>query len=121
MAMLSGDYKRRVQSTNRGAAVNSGYAVEPVEIPNGISNFEICGAGSVITLTSINVAPGSGGINMWFQDSAGTKQGIITGAVTARDYKQNFYCPWPVYIEMPDTTANVTVYVASTAKGATAD
>lgn len=116
MAMIQGDYKRRVQSTNRGAAVNSGYAVSPVNFASATA-AEVCPAGSVITQTSINVTS-SGGVSLWFQDSAGTKQYIMRGVLTARDYKQNFYCPWPVYIT---TDTDVTVYVAAASKGNTAD
>ena len=115
MAMLAGDYKRRVWSTNRGAAVNSGYAVSPVHFAGGEIAAEVTAAGSVITVTSINVTS-SAGVSMWFQDSAGTKQYIMQGVLTARDYKQNFYCPWPVYIT---TDVDVTVYVAPLSKGET--
>jgi hypothetical protein len=117
MALLPGDYKRRVFSTNKGAAVNSGYAVSPVYFAGGETGAEVAAAGSVITVTSVNVTS-TGGVSMWFQDSAGTKQYILQGALTARDYKQNFYCPWPVYIT---TDVSVTIYVAPPAKGATWD
>jgi hypothetical protein len=116
MSMLPGDYKRRVQSTNRGAAVNSGYGVSPVHVPANAAT-EVAAAGSVITLTSINVTS-TAGVNMWFQDANGTKQMILAGALTARDYKQNFYCPWPVYVS---TDVDVTCYVAPPSKGATQD
>lgn len=115
MALLPGDYKRRIFSTNRGAAVNSGYANSPVHFAGGETGAEVTGAGSVIVLTSLNVTSSSG-LSMWFQDSAGTKQYIIEGALTARDYKMNFYCPWPVYIT---TDVDTTVYVAPTSKGDT--
>lgn len=117
MAMLPGDYKRRIQSTNRASAVNSGYANSPVEVPGGTSGFEVCQAGGVVCLTSINVTS-TAGVNMWFQDANGTKQQIMAAAVVARDYKQNFYCPWPVYIS---TDVNVTCYVAAPSKGNTID
>jgi len=115
MALLPGDYKRRVQTTNRGAAVNSGYAVVPVHIPGGSTNFEVAVAGSVITTTSINVTS-TNGLHMWYQDASNTRQDIIQGALTARDYKQNFYCPWPVYVT---TDVDVTCYVAAPSKGDT--
>ena len=115
MALLPGDYKRRVQSTNRGAAVNSGYANSPVHVPATSAAFEVAAVGSVITLTSINVTS-TAGVNMWFQDSNGTKQMIMTGALTARDYKQGFYCPWPLYIS---TDVDVTCYIAPPSKGDT--
>ena len=114
MAMLPGNYQHRVYSTNKGAAINSGYACSPVQLAGGETAFEVCPAGSVITVLSIN-ATSTAGVSEWFQDSAGTKQFIMQGALTARDYKQNFYCPWPVYIT---TDASVTVYVAPPAKGA---
>lgn len=117
MAMLPGDYKRRVQTTNRGAAVNSGYAVEPVPVDPDNQNHEVCQAGGVVTLMSINTTS-TAGVNMWFQDANGTKQGIVNGATAARDYKQNFYCPWPVYVS---TDVNVTCYIAPTSKGNTQD
>ena len=117
MAMLPGDYKRRVFSTNKGAAVNSGYANSPVFVAGGETAFEVCPAGSVITTLSIN-ATSTAGVSEWFQDANGTRQYIMTAALTARDYKQNFYCPWPVYI---NTDVSVTVYVAPPSKGATHD
>lgn len=117
MAMLPGDYKRRVQTTNKGAAVNSGYAVAPVPVAPDEKPHQVCQAGTVITLMSIN-ATSTAGVNMWFQDANGTQQEILTGAVNARDYKMNFYCPWPVYVS---TDVNVTVYIAGIAKGATQD
>jgi len=117
MAMLAGDYKRRIQTTNRGAAVNSGYAVSPVHVPASSGNFEVAPVGSVVTLMSVNVTS-TAGVNMYFQDSAGTRQMIVAGALTARDYKMNFYCPWPVYVS---TDADVTVYIAAPAKGNTVD
>lgn len=114
MALLPGDYTRRTQSAQRGAAVTSGFANDPVHIPAGATNFQICSSGSVVVLLSINVTSTSG-VNMFFQDSAGTKQMIMAGALTARDYKQHFYCPWPVYIS---TDADCTVFVCPPAKGA---
>ena len=115
MAMLPGDYKSRIGSTNRGAAINSGLAVSPVYFAGGETGAQVTGAGSIITTTSVN-ATSTSGVSMWFQDTAGTKQYIMQGALTARDYKQNFFCPWPVYIT---TDASVTVYVAPLAKGET--
>jgi hypothetical protein len=115
MALIQGNYSFRTFSTNRGALVNSGYAVSPVHFAGGETGAEVAAVGSVITVTSIN-ATSSAGVSMWFQDSAGTRQFIIEGALIARDYKQNFYCPWPVYIT---TDTDVTVYVAPLAKGTT--
>lgn len=115
MALLPGNYKHRVFTTNRGAAVNSGYAVSPVNFAGGETGVEVANAGAVITTTSINVTS-STGVSMWFQDSSGAKQYIMRGALTARDYKQNFYCPWPVYIT---TDVDTTVYVAPLSKGNT--
>ena len=115
MAMIQGNYSHRVYSTNKGAAVNSGYAVSPIHFAGGETGAVVAAVGSVITVTSIN-ATSTGGVSMWFQDTAGTRQFIMEGALTARDYKQNFYCPWPVYIT---TDVDVTVYVAPLAKGAT--
>ena len=115
MAMLPGDYKRRVGSTNRAAAITSGYAVSPFPVPAGSANIQVAAAGSVITLTSIN-ATSTAGVNMFFKDSANTKQQIMSGVTIARDYKQNFYCPWPVYVS---TDVDVTVYVSPPSKGNT--
>lgn len=115
MAMLPGDYKRRIQSTNRAAGVNSGYACSPVMVPPDSNPHKVCVAGSVVTLMTINVTSTTG-VNMWFQDSAGTKQDILIGALTARDYKLHFYAPWPVYVS---TDVNTTVIVADPSKGNT--
>lgn len=117
MAMLPGDYKRRVQSAGTAAGVSSGYRVSPVHVPGGAAAFEVVQAGGVVALTSINVTS-TAGVNMWFQDSTGTRQIIMAGALTARDYKQHFYCPWPVYIS---TDVDVTCFVVAPSKGATTD
>jgi len=114
MAMLPGDYTRRTQSAQKGASTSSGYAVDPVHVSSN-NRFHVCTSGSVITLTSINVTS-TAGVNMWFEDSAGTRQIIMAGALTARDYKQHFYCPWDVYIS---TDVDVTVFVSPPSKGAT--
>lgn len=117
MAMILGDYKRRVQTAQRGALTSSGWANDPVTVPPDSQPHQVCQAGGVVTLMSIN-ATSTAGVNMWFQDSAGTKQGIINGALVARDYKQQFYCPWPVYVS---SDVNVTCYVTATSKGNTTD
>lgn len=114
MAMLAGDYTRRTQTAQKGALVGAGYANDPVHVPAGSTNFEVCTSGSVITLLSINVTS-STGVYEFFKDANGTVQEIMEGALTARDYKQHFYCPWPVYIS---TDADVTVYVSPPSKGA---
>lgn len=114
MALLPGDYKHRVSSTTKNSAVTSGFANSPVHV-SSTTGFRVAVQASVITLLSINVTS-TAGVNMWFQDSAGTKQPIMSGALTARDYKMGFYCPWDVYIS---TDADVTVYVCPPSKGAT--
>ena len=115
MAMLAGDYTRRTQTAQKGALTSSGFTVDPVHVPAGSSQFQICTSGSVVTLTSINVTS-TAGVNMFFKDSAGTIQIIMSGALTARDYKQHFYAPWPVYVS---TDVDVTCYVSPPSKGAT--
>jgi hypothetical protein len=112
--MLPGDYTRRIQTAQKGALVGAGFANDPVHVPGGATNFKVCTSGSVITLVSVNVTS-TAGVNEFFQDSAGTTQMIMAGALTARDYKQHFYCPWPVYIS---TDVDVTVYVCPPSKGA---
>jgi hypothetical protein len=117
MAMLAGDYKRRVQTAQRGALVGAGFSNDPIHVPAGSSNFEVCPAGSVVTLLSINVTS-SAGVNEWFQDANGNKQMILVGALTARDYKQHFYCPWALYVS---TDADLTIMVCPPSKGNTVD
>ena len=117
MAMLPGDYKRRVQTAQRGALTSSGWANDPVPVEPDNQPHEIVAAGGCVTLMSIN-ATSTAGVNMWFQDANGTKQGIVNGATIARDYKQHFYCPWPVYVS---SDVNVTCYVAAPSKGNTTD
>jgi hypothetical protein len=114
MAMLPGDYTRRTQTAQKGALTSSGYACSAVHVPAGATNFQVCSSGSVITVTSVNGATTSG-LFMYFQDTAGTRQSIILGGTGSRDYKQNFYCPWPVYVSVD---ADTTVYVAPPSKGA---
>jgi len=117
MAMLPGDYKRRIQSATRGASVGSGYACDPVMVDPDNLPHQVCPAGSVVTILSINTTS-TAGVNEWFQDSAGNRQEIMMGATIARDYKQHFYCPWPLYVS---TDVNVTVFVAPASKGNTVD
>lgn len=112
--MLPGDYTRRTQTAQKGALVSSGYAASPVHVPAASTNFKVCTPGSVITVLSVN-ATSSAGVNEWFQDSAGNKQTIMSGVLIARDYKQHFYCPWPVYVS---TDADITVFVTPPSKGA---
>lgn len=114
MALLPGDYKHRVQSANKSAAVGAGWSNDPVHVP-ATNGFKVAVQASVITLMSINVTS-TAGVNMWFQDSAGTRQIILAGALTARDYKMHFYCPWDLWIS---TDVDVTVYVCPPSKGAT--
>lgn len=116
MAMLPGDYKRRVNSTQRNSSVTSGFANVPVHVPAGATNFEVCQASSVVVNLSINAT--SAGTNLYFKDSAGTVQEIMSGATTARDYKLHFYCPWPLYIS---SDVDCTVTVSAPAKGNTTD
>lgn len=112
--MQPGDYTRRTQTAQKGALVSSGYAADPVHVPAGSTNFQVCTSGSVITVLSINNTSSSG-VNEFFKDASGTVQVIMAAVLTARDYKQNFYCPWPVYIS---TDTDVTVFVAPPSKGA---
>lgn len=114
MAMLSGDYKHRVNTAQKGALVSAGYMVDPVHVPAGATNFKVAAAGSVIKTFSINAT--STGTNEFFQDSAGTIQMIMAGATVARDYKQDFYCPWPLYVS---SDVDCTVYVCPPSKGST--
>ena len=115
MAMLAGDYKRRLQSANKGALVGAGYVVDPVPVPPDGNAHEVAPAGSVVTVLSIN-ATSTAGVNEYFKDANGTIQDIMTGATIARDYKQHFYCPWPVYVT---TDVSVTVFVSPPSKGST--
>ena len=117
MAMLPGDYKRRVQSANKSASVGAGFSNSPVHVPGDSQPHQVSQAGMVVTLLSIN-ATSTAGVLEYFQDSAGTKQVIMSNALTPRDYKQHFYCPWPVYVV---SDVDVTVYVAGTSKGNTTD
>ncbi len=113
--MLAGDYKRRIQSAAKSAAVGAGYANDPVPVPADSQPHEVAPAGSVVTLLSIN-ATSTAGVDEYFQDANGTKQTIMSGVTIARDYKQNFYCPWPLYVS---TDVSVIVYVSPPSKGNT--
>jgi hypothetical protein len=116
MAMQSGDYKRRVQSANRGASVGAGFAVDPVPVPGDNLPHEVAAAGNTVTVISL-LFTSTAGMNVWFQDSTGTKQELIPGATIARDYKLHFYCPWPLYVSCD---VAVLVMVAPLSKGETA-
>ena len=115
MAMLPGDYKRRIQSANRGASVGAGYAVDPVPVPGDSQPHKVAVHGSVITVI-ILLATSSAGMNVWFQDANGVKQMLIPGALIAKDYKVHFYCPWDLYISSDEP---VLVGVAPPSKGNT--
>lgn len=110
----SPDYSKRTHSSQHNSAVASGYAVDFVHIPSGATNFEVAPARSVVTLLSINVAPGSGNVIL----TCGTDQ--VMQAALARDYKMGWYAYAPVFISLPDTTTDATVYVAPPSKGAVA-
>jgi len=112
MAMLTGDYKRRTNSTQRNSATTAGYANDPVHVPAGSANFQVCQATSIVNNISINTT--SAGTNVFFKDSAGTVQMLGVGLTTARDYKWCFYCPWPLYIS---TDVDITVTVSPPSKG----
>ena len=101
-----GDYTKRVQSTQRNSSVTAGYAVDFIHVPPGASNFLVCTARSVVTLLSINIAPNFD--NVIFKCGSD----IVMVANIARDYKMNFYAYAPITISVPDTVADVTVYVA---------
>jgi len=113
MAMLAGDYTRRLQSARVGASIGAGYLVDPVPISPSETGQEACPSGSVVTSISLN-ATSTAGMNVWFQDANGNKQGVYTGCLVARDYRNQFYCPWPLYVSCDQ---NVTVFCAPPAKG----
>lgn len=114
MPMLPGDYTRRTNSTQRTLSAISGFGADAVHIAAGATNFQICSSGSVITNLSVNVTS-TAGVNLFFKDSSGTIQMIMAGALTARDYKGSFYCPWPLYIS---TDVDCTIFVCPPSKGA---
>lgn len=120
MAMLAGDYTRRTRSTQGNSAVSAGLLVLPFHIPNSTQgDFQVANESSVCTGFSINIAPSSGSVNVFFQDSAGTKQDIAMGLTTARDYRIPFYCPWPLFISTPGQGEDLTFYIAAGGKGIT--
>ncbi len=108
------DYSKRTHSTQRNSAVSAGYACDFLHLTGAAETNNEIPARSVINLTSINIAPGSGNVEML----CGTD--IVFNAATARDYKQNFYAYAPVTINLPDATADVTVYFAPPSKGSIA-
>jgi hypothetical protein len=118
-----GNYKGRTKSAQLAAAVSSGFRCDPVHVPAGVSNFVVCPAGSVVTIMSINVAPSAGGITTSFANSntGGPGDIIVNSAVLARDYKQNFYCPWPLLVSTPGNGEDVTFFVYPPAKGTSVD
>lgn len=115
MAMLAGDYTRRVCSTQRNSAVTAGTGNDPVHIPANSTNFKICQESAVFVTLSINAT--STGTNLFFQDTNGTTQMVAVGLTVARDYKLHFYCPWPLYIS---TDVDCTAIVSPAGKNVTA-
>jgi hypothetical protein len=60
---------------------------------------------------SINAAPGSGSVAIICGSD------IVMEATIARDYKMGFYAYAPISVNIPDSTADVTVYFAPPPKG----
>lgn len=108
------DWSKRVQPTRKNSAVTAGYAVNFLHLTGGVESVQIIPARSVVTLTSINIAPGSGNVIMTCGND------IVFEAATARDYKQAFYAYAPITVSIPDATCDVTVYFAPPAKGSIA-
>lgn len=108
------DWSKRTHSTQRNTAVTAGYAVIPVHIPPGSTNFEVSVARSVLVRTSINTAPGSGQVIL----SIGNN--IVMEASIARDYNHTCYASEPIFVSTPGSGEDVTVYVAAPPKGSIA-
>lgn len=124
MAQL-GDYKGRTKSAQLAATVSAGFRTDPVHLPGSgaaLVNFEVAPAGSVVTVMSINVAPTSGTVTTAFANGTNGAPGDVVGNfVLARDYKQNFYCPWPLLVNTPGNGEDITFFVYPPAKGTSVD
>ena len=105
------DWSKRTHSSQRNSAVSSGYAGDFLHLTGTAENIQLIPARSVITLLSINVAPGSGNVQLIVGGD------IVMAASIARDYKMGFYAYSPVTVAIPDSTADVTVYFAPPPKG----
>lgn len=108
------DYSKRTHSTQRNSAVSAGYAVDFLHLTGAAESEQIIPARSVVTLTSINVAPASGNVVMLCGSD------IVLEASTARDYKQGFYAYAPITVNLPDSTADITIYFSPPSKGSVA-
>lgn len=108
------DYSKRLKSTQRNSAVTSGYMQDFRHVTGAAEKVQICPAGSVVSLTSVNIAAGSGNVVMLCGSD------IVAEFAIARDYKQHFYAYAPVYLDIPDTAADVTVYFSPPSKGSVA-
>lgn len=113
MTVYVPDFSKRVHSTQRNSAVSAGYAVDFVHVTGIAENLQIAPARSVVTLLSINLAPSSGSVILMVGND------IVMEGQVARDYKMGFYAYAPVFLSIPDATADVTVYVAPSSKGST--
>jgi hypothetical protein len=103
----------RIKSTGHNSAVSSGYLSSPVHIPSGATNFQVAAQGAVVCGWSINTAPGTGAVLV----SMGGQ--LIASCTQARDYRIPFFVPVSsgVTVSLPDTTADVTFYIAPANKG----
>lgn len=108
------DFSKRTHASQYNSAVASGFACDFQHVTGSAGNFQEIPAGSVITLLSINVAPGSGTVQLFCGSD------MVMQGSTARDYKMNWYAYAAVRVDIPDTTADVTIYFATPAKGQTA-
>lgn len=108
------DFSKRLKSTTRNSAVTAGYMCDFRHVTGAAEQVQICPAGSVVTLTSINIAPGSGSAIMFCGSD------IVAEFTVARDYKQGFYAYAPISLSIPDATGDVTVYFSAPAKGSVA-
>lgn len=117
MAMLPGDYKRRRVTAQLGANIGAGTANDPVMVTGDGNPHKVVPATGVLTVLSV-MATSTSGVNMWFQDSAGTKQMLISDELVSRDYRLHFYCPWDLWFSS-DVPLLVICYAPS--KGNTTD
>lgn len=111
MATYTPDFSKRTKATQHYAGVNAGFYCDFRHVNGAAETVQICPAGSSVILTSINVAPGSGNVVM----TCGNDE--VAQFTIARDYKQGFYAYAPIFLTIPDATADVTVYFTVPAKG----
>ena len=122
MASIPGDYAGRTKGTQAALNILGGGRVTPVHIPVGAhTNFEVASAGSWVQGWNLNVASTGVVVVSFANGTNGAPGDIIANCAAVGAYGQPFYCPWPVLVNTPGDSEDVTFYIAAPGKNTTVD